>query len=244
MWPADPDGKKWTSERMRKAIKRESVAGMGVELGIQSYRDLAIAISRRYLHTRYAFRRDEDDEDGDRNEDDENEITAEQTGHTSHIEGMIYARGIMERDGEVASKRQRFREASVMWHRFLGFTSKPPPDMMVAGEKRKRAPFEEEYEEGRIDRWKRLRATDIHEALKQVMGEQTQFRGVQERAMRAIMTGESPVVAVMGTGGGESLLFMLPAFCSGGGLSVVVVPLIALRQDMQTRCEQMGIACS
>jgi superfamily II DNA helicase RecQ len=243
MWPADPDGTKWTSERMRKAIKRESVAGMGVELGIQSYRDLAIAISRRYLRKREAFRPDEDDEDGDRDEDAEHEIAAEQTGHTSHVEGMIYARGIMERDGEVASKRQRFRECSVMWHRFLGFPA-TPPDAVVAGEKRKRAPFEEEYEEARIDRCKRLRATNIHDALKQVMGEQAEFRGVQEVAMRAIMAGESPVVAVMGTGGGKSLLFMLPAFCSGGGGSVVVVPLIALRQDMQRRCQAMGIECA
>jgi superfamily II DNA helicase RecQ len=242
MWPADPDGKKWTSERMRKAIKHESMAGMGVELGIQSYRDLTITISRRYLHSRMAFQPDEDDEDGNYDKDADNEIADLQTAHTSHIAGMVYARGIMERDGEVASKRQRFRECSVTWHRFLGFTP-TPPDVMVTGEKRKRAPFEEEYEEARIDRWKRLRATDIHDALKQVMGEQAQFRGVQEDAIRAIMAGESPVVAVMGTGGGKSLLFMLPAFCSGGGVSVIVVPLIALRQDMKKRCEGMGVEC-
>jgi superfamily II DNA helicase RecQ len=242
MWPADPDGKKWTSERMRKVMTRESMAGMGVELGIQSYRELAIAISRKYLRPRMAFRLDEDDEDGDRDEDIEAATASEQTAHTLHVEGMIYARGIMERDGEVASKRQRFRESSVSWHRFWGFPVSVP-DMVVAGDKRKRAPFEEEYEEARMERHKRLRATDIHNALKQVMGEQAEFRGVQEAVMRAIMAGESPVVAVMGTGGGKSLLFMLPAFCSGGGVSVVVVPLIALRQDMRKRCEDMGITC-
>jgi hypothetical protein len=100
-----------------------------------------------------------------------------QTAHTSYVAGMVYARGIMERDGEVASKRQRFRECSVTWYRFLGFIP-TPPDMMVAGEKRKRAPFEEEYEEARIDCWKRLRTIDVHDALKQVMGEQARFRGV------------------------------------------------------------------
>jgi RecQ family ATP-dependent DNA helicase len=115
--------------------------------------------------------------------------------------------------------------------------------MTMAGEKRKRTLFKKEYKEARINRYKRLRAINIHDALKQVMGEQTEFRGVQEAAIRAVMAGESPVVAVMGTGGGKSLLFMLPAFCSGGGVSVVVVPLIALRQDMQKRCEQMRIPC-
>jgi superfamily II DNA helicase RecQ len=50
--------------------------------------------------------------------------------------------------------------------------------------------------------------------------------------MYVILAGESPVVAVIGTGGGKSLLFMLSAFCSGGGVNVVVIPLIALRQDI------------
>jgi superfamily II DNA helicase RecQ len=103
---------------------------------------------------------------------------------------------------------------------------------VVAGEKRKRALFEKKYKEARIDRYKRLRATNIYNALKQIMGEQAEFRGVQEMAMRAIMAGESPIIAVIGTGGEKSLLFILPAFYSGREGSIVMVPLIALRQDI------------
>jgi superfamily II DNA helicase RecQ len=51
------------------------------------------------------------------------------------------------------------------------------------------------------------------------------------------------VVVVMGTGGGKSLMFMLPAWCGKGGMSVVVVPLIALREDMMRRCRELGIWC-
>lgn len=53
----------------------------------------------------------------------------------------------------------------------------------------------------------------------------------------------------MSTGGGKSLLFMLPAWLARGkngglgGLSIIVVPLIALRQDMRRRCEELGIGC-
>ncbi|KAK4456537.1 hypothetical protein QBC42DRAFT_190774, partial [Cladorrhinum samala] len=53
---------------------------------------------------------------------------------------------------------------------------------------------------------------------------------------------ESPVVVVMGTGGGKSILFMLPARCLGG-LMVVVVPLVLLRSDIKDRCDQLGIKC-
>ncbi|PZD22208.1 RecQ, Superfamily II DNA helicase, partial [Pyrenophora tritici-repentis] len=79
--------------------------------------------------------------------------------------------------------------------------------------------------------------------LKRMMGEEAKFRGVQEAAIKAITAGESPVVAVMPTGAGKSLLFMLPAWAEQGGTTVVVVPLIALRGDMAQRCKKLGISC-
>ncbi len=106
------------------------------------------------------------------------------------------------------------------------------------------APFESEAEEARMHRWKRLQSTKIEDELKQVMGVNSQFRGVQKSAIEAVMKGISPIVVVIATGGGKSLLFMLSAWCSPGGTSIVVVPLIALRQDMKQRCEGMGITCA
>jgi superfamily II DNA helicase RecQ len=39
------------------------------------------------------------------------------------------------------------------------------------------------------------------------------------------------------------MLFMLPARCSAGGLTVVVVPLVSLRSDIKGRCDELGIEC-
>jgi len=72
--------------------------------------------------------------------------------------------------------------------------------------KRKRAPFESEADKARIDRWQRLRKMDSSKQLKRMMGKEAEFRGVQKAAIEAIVAGESPVVAVMPTGGGKSLL--------------------------------------
>jgi superfamily II DNA helicase RecQ len=105
-----------------------------------------------------------------------------------------------------------------------------------ASKKRKRAPFECEADEARIDRWGRLRKMDTTAQLQRMMGKTAEFRGVQKEAVAAMVVGESPVVAVMPTGGGKSLLFMLPAWAEQGGTTVVVVPLIALRGDMMRRC--------
>jgi superfamily II DNA helicase RecQ len=54
--------------------------------------------------------------------------------------------------------------------------------------------------------------------------------------MQAIQQGESPIVVVMPTGSGKSMLFMLPAFVQAGGVTIVVVPLKAIRADMMVRC--------
>ncbi|KAL2801580.1 P-loop containing nucleoside triphosphate hydrolase protein [Aspergillus granulosus] len=47
----------------------------------------------------------------------------------------------------------------------------------------------------------------------------------------------------MPTGGGKSMLFMLPAYAAPGGCTVVVVPLISLRSDLMKRCQGLGIQC-
>jgi superfamily II DNA helicase RecQ len=58
--------------------------------------------------------------------------------------------------------------------------------------------------------------------------------------MYAIMQHKSPVVVIMGTSAGKSVLFMLPASVLSG-VTVVVVLLVALRGDMKARCDGLGI---
>src|SRR3982750_2839826 len=112
---------------------------------------------------------------------------------------------------------------------------------------KRRAEDEQGPEDGnrfrRIQRWRRLRQTNMQEALRKLMGQETQFRSKQEQAIRAIIDYKSPIIAVMRTGGGKSLLFMLPASVGDAGTTVVVTPLLALKQDMQRRCRQLGINC-
>src|SRR5215472_474202 len=61
MWSEDWDGKRWTSERMRGLLKRESIAGLGQELTIQAYREVAIGISRRFMRGSAVFQPEEEE---------------------------------------------------------------------------------------------------------------------------------------------------------------------------------------
>src|SRR5216683_3152227 len=72
-----------------------------------------------------------------------------------------------------------------------------------------------------------------------------EFRPGQREAVQAALNGRDSLV-VMPTGGGKSLCYQLPALAtdqrSGGGLLVVVSPLIALMADQWRRLQQAGVS--
>jgi hypothetical protein len=134
---------------LREALKRKSQIAIGQDWTFAGYREMAISISRRFLRRSAAFQAEEGDENKEWNEENTAALIAdEQSGHTSHIAGLVYARGIMEMASAVAKKRQQFRISSTDWHRFLGFYA----NENSTSTKHKRAPFEHEADEARIDR--------------------------------------------------------------------------------------------
>jgi superfamily II DNA helicase RecQ len=82
---------------------------------------------------------------------------------------------------------------------------------------------------------------DLTGKLKQLLGPTTEFRPGQEPVIQAIATGKSPIIQVVGTGTGKSLSFILPAKCSSEGISIMVIPMVALQEDIQQRCKELEI---
>ena len=75
VWPpSSPAGHKFTPDRLREGLKRVSMMYMGTAINIQSSRHLMIAMSRRYLQGKVAFRFDGEDEQGEIDEDQDNII--------------------------------------------------------------------------------------------------------------------------------------------------------------------------
>jgi len=244
---AQRQSRSWTSERARKILKESAMRWMGVDgLNISGYRQIAIAISRRYCREdRFEEEKskleesegwDEDNGDGDNPWD-------LQAGHGTHVAGMIYARELMEGDNSIISRREKFRRVSHVWHCFWGFPSAHQGVGMSGRAKRKRQVYEEEMQDAQLARWKRLRGVDIHAELEKMLGSEARFRGLQEPVLQAIMKHQSPIVAVMGTGVGKTLLFQLPAKSLSSGTTVVISPLVSLQDHMVERCQQAGISC-
>ena len=63
----------------------------------------------------------------------------------------------------------------------------------------------------------------------------------QKQALTTIMSGTEQVVAILPTGAGKSLLFMLPCTLPDAATTILIVPLVSLHGDMLWRVREMSI---
>jgi superfamily II DNA/RNA helicase len=63
----------------------------------------------------------------------------------------------------------------------------------------------------------------------------------QKLAVETVRGRETDAIVILPTGGGKSLSFMLPCFVETELVSILIVPLVSLQQDMLARCERVGI---
>jgi superfamily II DNA helicase RecQ len=66
----------------------------------------------------------------------------------------------------------------------------------------------------------------------------------QAKALQLIIDGKKDVLAIIPTGGGKSLLFFLPTLMEPEMTTVVIVPLIAVTEDLRDRCVKAKISCA
>jgi hypothetical protein len=250
LWGPDVGtGREWSSKRLREVLKCESKTSISAQypLNIANYCDIAIGISRRFLRPSSAFPNNvlaEQEQEKAALEADEDleemgNIADEQAGHSPHVVAMVYGHESSELAGSTTTRRLCFRASSTDWHRFLGF-----PDMTSPVLGKRANPWEEQAVNHQEQRQQQLAAQNMAQVLQRMTGRpELQLRGVQAPVLKAIQDSASPVMAIMLTGGGKSMLFMLPAYAAPGGCTIIVMPLLSLRVDLMMRCQALGISC-
>ncbi|KAJ6438049.1 recq family helicase [Purpureocillium lavendulum] len=244
----------WDTPQMTAAVSRLSQHYMGRRITLQDWRHIAIAISKKHARQRGAAVPDfEDDEEHDESENYEvpDDLAACHTGQTAANYGVTI--DILKR--LTAESLEVFGQVSHRWHKFL--------EVPEASLERSRAPGapatkRTQAAAGIAESQKPTRPKVLQlkkeesgsgggddcilRALRTVLrNDDAQFRSPQqELAVRAAAAKDTPLVAVLPTGGGKSLVFMVPAM---SGVTIVVAPYAELKRQLVTRCLDAGLEC-
>jgi hypothetical protein len=193
--------KVWNTDRAKHVLGQATQEWMGCRVTIRNWRHIAIAIFRRYIADKQVQEmvNEEDDENNsrERGEHVEDEMHDLAANHSSRTANMMYGRALSESPFETMRRRRGFRAVSEQWHQLLLLESVIGDNKKITEEIRQEAKAEQ------FRRWRQMGKVDITAQLHGMVGPAAEFRGVQEQALRAIMQQRSPIVVVMGTGGGD-----------------------------------------
>ena len=238
--PTNTDGL-WDGDRFSRLLQATTEKRLGVRIGILKWRHIAKAIMRRYASDQEGLSEvlsitNSEDSVKSHTADDIRDL---QAAHSSHYAGMHYARDAADIFSDVTwNMRQKFQAVSTEWHTIMGFTAFSDVGHVTG----RFTSMEQDADAIHRRRSAELHALDPLRALRTVLGDLTaRFRGSQEAVIRAVVQGKTPILAIMATGAGKSMAFLLPAVAVADGVTVVIVPLIALREDIRRRCETLGI---
>lgn len=83
----------------------------------------------------------------------------------------------------------------------------------------------------------------FEDSLRQLFGPSATARDHHQRDGLLLIARSHPeTVIVMPTGSGKTVLFMAPALLPHAEVTVVITPLVALKQDLMRRCQQWNIS--
>lgn len=230
----------WGTDRIRRVLREQTSWYMDAALGTRAWRHAYPAIHRELARDGQA--RDWLEVLYWNKEPVANNAQALQSGHSLHTEEGNYGRSVMESPFQTMAEREAFWRVSMDWHRVLEFASAWEHGRVHPGV---RAEMMAQQEKQALQRWSSLARVDVKAAFRRLAGRpDAVYRGKQEEGLRAVMQRRLRVLVIMATGMGKSMLFMLPASVSPGGVTVVIAPLNALRDDLQDRCDKLGIPCA
>ncbi|KAI7349578.1 hypothetical protein KC320_g5979 [Hortaea werneckii] len=212
----EKDGKVWPEGQLTRNMEEASARACVPRLHVANWRQISVAIVKTKFasHLEY-FDPDEGDED------------SEETAPIIRI--------------MTDQRNHKTRTASKLWQDFWGV------ETILKQKKRGRTEQEcrlaKRIALGIYRPRKPWPAEALLGAVKKLYSNQaTGWRSVeQKQALTQIMSWTEQVVAILPTGAGKSLLFMLPCTLPDAGITILIVVLVALHGDMLRRVREMKI---
>ncbi|KAK1076625.1 hypothetical protein LTR33_008780, partial [Friedmanniomyces endolithicus] len=238
----EKDGKVWADGRLSRALEDASCRADIPRLHVANWRQMTVAIVKtKFANQIGCFAADSDDEDAEEMDDTIKTMTKQRNQKTQTV-NRADANQTGASFGNVWDGLIRMNlQASTLWHEFWGV------ETMLKGKKRGRAAEESRLTKRVAMGVYRPRTPWSPEALlggaKKLYGNDGMGwkSAEQEQALTTIMSWTEQVVAILPTGAGKSLLFMLPCTLPDAGITVLVVPLVSLRGDLLRRLRELRI---
>ena len=237
LW-SDKNGKQYTSSStFADLMKRTTRRLLGIAICPSLMRHLLIAFGRKNDQKKEGHVQMLTPEELDEFINDvESDARDLQAGHTSNTATAVYALETHHIFRKPYAAPEANLKISRAWHMSLGFADEL--DHVETAEKAQTAKL------AIAKRIESRGSINILQVLKEVMGPGARFRGQQRAVIDSIMRGTPVVSYIAGTGSGKSLCFYLPACCEGYGQTVVITPLIALRNDIISKCSALSLSAS
>ena len=142
-----------------------------------------------------------------------------------------------------------YMQVSLRWHQICQL---PSPELVASSRKRAVSETAEQQSRakrnptaGRLHIRRQLWTWPIlQQGLQKVLGPRARVRNSMQRdALRLFASSHPEVIIVMPTGSGKSLLFMVMSLVTAAEVTIVIMPLVALRHDLIRRCQERHVAC-
>lgn len=209
----------WSTDIQTKAFIRESTSSdLNFRVTTQDYRHMSIAIDRKFIRG----------EDAEIYEDEEDDVNDLMSAHSTRTANARYGRDSALLHMLTAHSIDLFRSISDRWQKWLGLVPRGPREEEKNEEMKEEVPLE----------------TQLLRGLTKIYGGPREYKSEQQKkGVMAMAKGVSPLIVVMPTGGGKTLLIQLPAMLKGAKTTIVVTPLKALANDLWKRCDDADIDC-
>jgi hypothetical protein len=160
-----------------------------------------------------------------------------QAAHPPKTGNQYYGNAINFKKGLTDAGLQEYHRVSKMWHRLI----RPKRSISILNPRKHARAYSNVIGTSLIKRMdirnKPLRhfyqwdMAEVEEILRQFYGPEATWRSANQKlAMQQVVKGTSQVIAILATSEGKSLLYQLPTQLKNAVITVVLVPLVILKQ--------------
>lgn len=238
----EKDGKVWAEGQLSRCLEEATTRACIPRLHVANWRQITVAIVKTKFASQIACFETNDDDEDDEEMDEAVRTMTRQRNHKTQTVNRAYA----NQTGSVFSNLwdgqiRMGLKASTLWQDFWGV------ETIMKGNKRTKVEdkcrLQKKIAMGIYRPRKPWSADALLGGMRKLYSRQDiEWKSAdQERALTTIMSWTEQVVVILPTGAGKSLLFMLPCTLPQAGITILVVPLVALRGDLLRRLRELRI---